>query len=1073
MPNAYGQILLQQIKEQRQQRLRQRAEERGLPPPPDEPAGLSSNASLVAATPNRTHLNDSSSNGLSSAYNVAFSAPGNSEQRLANECTREACSADASTAATGASAPQQPMLPSAEAISALQALLSLAPLLTRQPPQSTAPLGIPPAACVPSMVPATLLGQQPLLLQPTAVIPSSFFPSNSQQVMQQTQQSDGMQQLAAPVQAVEHFSDQLSHPTWKSSARGSNGGAEGAEHSSNSLAFAPYDPITFNADRQRQLDAKKRYQADLLQQMQEREARREAEKSKRKKEDEEERMRLSIEIERERLEKEEEEAKQLIKSKQLAAANVAAAESTLKPLRSRPTVRVLPENELFHSGQPGPLKSRSFGGEPGQCDEQLHKESVRASPDEAEQPAHLRNGLIEEKAVRPSIASELQFALDLDTLKAELRMQSEEMRTLQNQQRQVLQHMQYHNQFQNVLNGRQRQRWLPGPAEYSCAPEVMPTIARTSVSQRQLQRQNALIISLLRDAGVPNFEQVAKRLVESGLLNAGYDSALHRTESWERLTYDVNSETDAKTGVTPGCADEGCGDLRSCPSKQHLTRGLSKSSCCSVHCAAPEAAQPTHNEEEMKFVEDPEERPLPTLMKRQQQHVKPPVTSAQQQQSQVQKSRQFLKPSPVASATNSSCNSRCAEAHGPEGAAEQRQGRAFKGVHKFETPQASCERRWKLNELWACVTSGFPPPPSRAPAKQIDIADGASAFYAENSWCTSDCESELPCHTVPLPPATESFKPGFQISMPYRAAQRSRQRMQKSGWLPPSQMEYLDLSTTQTMTSEEQAVPGQSEQDLYMALLSKVVHGRAYEGIRVAQRKRYQPKQEDISPVEFLPEELSVFDGGMLLQNPTEMDCPPRSDLPNKVHDAPAESHDLLRALSDNAAPLRLQQLYNLEKQNRQRYASESPKARFLKRLEAASNRQQVHESQQDAVTVLRNQDRFKSRLSWEADTAYPLDEGLRKQWPITQAQVKSFGSRLSDLPPRPTPSPDTKRDNNPSSCSPDSLKPTPAKPPKKHALPTSNPARSSSLTASNTRRSKFSKVFGGMLLRTGSRTRQ
>lgn len=39
MPNEYGKILLQQIEQQRRQRLRQRAEERGLPVPPDEHSG--------------------------------------------------------------------------------------------------------------------------------------------------------------------------------------------------------------------------------------------------------------------------------------------------------------------------------------------------------------------------------------------------------------------------------------------------------------------------------------------------------------------------------------------------------------------------------------------------------------------------------------------------------------------------------------------------------------------------------------------------------------------------------------------------------------------------------------------------------------------------------------------------------------------------------------------------------------------------------------------------------------------------------------------------------------------------
>lgn len=60
------------------------------------------------------------------------------------------------------------------------------------------------------------------------------------------------------------------------------------------------DRVSDDADRQR-LSAKKRYQADLLQQMREREAQREAEKLRRFREDEEERIRLEREVERERV----------------------------------------------------------------------------------------------------------------------------------------------------------------------------------------------------------------------------------------------------------------------------------------------------------------------------------------------------------------------------------------------------------------------------------------------------------------------------------------------------------------------------------------------------------------------------------------------------------------------------------------------------------------------------------------------------------------------------------------------------------------------------------------------------
>lgn len=50
MPNEYGKILLQQIEQQRRQKLRQRAEERGLPVPPDEhPGSLSARGATRAA----------------------------------------------------------------------------------------------------------------------------------------------------------------------------------------------------------------------------------------------------------------------------------------------------------------------------------------------------------------------------------------------------------------------------------------------------------------------------------------------------------------------------------------------------------------------------------------------------------------------------------------------------------------------------------------------------------------------------------------------------------------------------------------------------------------------------------------------------------------------------------------------------------------------------------------------------------------------------------------------------------------------------------------------------------------
>lgn len=56
MPNEYGRILLQQIEQQRQQRLRQRAEERGLPIPPDEQIGSAASAPIRGARGGRANL---------------------------------------------------------------------------------------------------------------------------------------------------------------------------------------------------------------------------------------------------------------------------------------------------------------------------------------------------------------------------------------------------------------------------------------------------------------------------------------------------------------------------------------------------------------------------------------------------------------------------------------------------------------------------------------------------------------------------------------------------------------------------------------------------------------------------------------------------------------------------------------------------------------------------------------------------------------------------------------------------------------------------------------------------------
>lgn len=93
----------------------------------------------------------------------------------------------------GASGPvlqQQTLQQGTDATRGLQSLLSLGPLL----PQCVPPVGVLSTTCVPPMVPASFILQQPAFLPPT------LLSANPQQQLQENQEIGGLQQAYLPVQ---------------------------------------------------------------------------------------------------------------------------------------------------------------------------------------------------------------------------------------------------------------------------------------------------------------------------------------------------------------------------------------------------------------------------------------------------------------------------------------------------------------------------------------------------------------------------------------------------------------------------------------------------------------------------------------------------------------------------------------------------------------------------------------------------------------------------------------------------------------------------------------------------------
>lgn len=793
------------------------------------------------------------------------------------------------------------------------------------------------------------------------------------------------------------------------------------------------------------------------------------------------------------LEKEEEEARQSMNSKQLAAAKVTAAESNLRKSRSRQTIGVIPELVAARSVRQSRLLSQRGDAE---VVEQTQRDgTAQLASDNGRQKSTLKADELCNFYDKPDCCgmphrgpangvTDCRFVSDLERLKDELRMQAEEMRILQHQQRQVLQHMHYGNVFRGGWKEWERLRPPSETQEYFSSQRglkesCMLLHGQNKLAQNAFQRRCALTTLLLKQAGVSEPEELTRSLVESGVIPLMCENTVQGMELMNKAFLQGKTAAAGQVTRTMGfmssCADEASEDVHRCPSTELLSRRLSKSNCNSAQFAAGEKRE---NAElgDQSIGEDPEERPLPALSRRQQQHTEQPVPSSnvQQQRPVGQPEDGFLKNSPSAPVTGSSGKSRSVELDCQHAATAGLNRRATRQGRDGKTAKAPADRKWRLNELWACVNNGLPLPSPRRPCGQPQGEGEDGPWCTDQSWCSSDCRSELPCQTVILPTTEDCGKPFAADPLPKERTIGQKNGVPKSELLHFSQMECLEESTTQTAFSQELGGLSQGQQELYMALLSKLCLGRAVESIKTDTKQPCQSIQNDGNLGQPLLELQEAAQPLLDHRSTAEAYRNFEVEASHKCPSVDTEYQRICRALSLNAAPLRLQQLHVIEESIRRQYdTNASPQERCLRQLEALSIRQQAQESRANASTAQCAQQRFKSRLSWEADTAFPLDEGSKAQSRVTQAHVKAFGPRPfapALLPPlHPVPG----RDHHNSSATPDSSSPKPAVPPRKRALHSDKPNHAPSVTTSNRRRSRLSRVFGGMLIRSNSKTRQ
>ena len=613
--------------------------------------------------------------------------------------------------------------------------------------------------------------------------------------------------------------------------------------------------------------------------------------------------------------------------------------------------------------------------------------------------------------------------------------------------------------------------------------------ANRTAEQDTFQAQYALVTTVLKNAGVSDPEDVLRRLAQCGAISMSCDPecpAVVPVNKGVPCHYNSAAHDRPEQLEGPSTREgQSCGAPHFSSIKLPLSRGMSNSSFCLIPESTQEAL-PQHakdecpgSKQEGTQVEDPEERPLPTLLKRQQQpaqkqrqpdpHLRDGVVHRQPEQVQQQPIKTIKHPE---GSTERECGTPVeAYVQGKWEDADERPCRAVGQTKLNTSADMPADRRWRFNDLWACLSHGFPPPPALRPIIRVRDKGCDDVLSVTNSSFISEYESELPCQTILLPHASERATP--TVDKRQQCVTRHIETFSKDGWLPSSQMESLEVSTAHTHMPEENGRLIRQEQELCETFVPWVEGGGQYGGIGLANETAIlmARKGTDDSRLEL----SNAHQERQPLMPPADADFSGSKNGLRESRLCSINDKQICRALSVDAAPLRLQQLRQWDSQIRQRYTVHiPPKERCFNHLQAVANQTQPQGSPKQNSSRPRAQERFKSRLSWEADTALPLDEGFLAQSHVTTAEVNTLGRRpfapLLQAPVAPT----SLDGHNPSTqATLENSSPTPSKPPSKHALPLHISTRSSSVNATN-KKSRLARAFLGVMLpRSNSRTRQ
>lgn len=653
------------------------------------------------------------------------------------------------------------------------------------------------------------------------------------------------------------------------------------------------------------------------------------------------------------------------------------------------------------------------------------------------------------------------IVLGLEALQTEVRMQTEEMRFLRNQQRQVLQQIHKGNGIGNVWCECERQNSSVQagdrcPQLSSSHPRNFLFNSAIPAHQREFQNRRALITLMLRNAGVSDPEDLVRRLADSGIIFLNSDAASSGAVPMStfpcQFAHEV-ADAAAQAGDDSSlCNAEKSWSLHRSPAKHSLSRGPSKSSCCSLREITAETLHQLTKDENLRAKqengpgEDPEDRPLPTLLKCQQQWEASQLFCHAAKQSQCLGAQQDAAETKW-SGTLTQRRFVDNEVQG-QGEGEARQYRRVLTKQLSKSLEMPADRKWRLNELCACISHCFPPTSSHGPTT-CDPGTDCAARYIFNSYCTSQCEPELPCQTIILPYTSECIKLPFGQKQPKAGVPRHLEPVAKDGWPPSSKMETLERSTAQTEMPEEH---------ICHTKLTKVEGGRVWGGSGAAQEPTGLTGHKSFDtgiarPVaEFNRNQVdSVFD--QVCASDTRLTC---------------------AASSVNAAPIKFQEPLDLECQVLPQFsASEARNAQSSRRSRVAASHPQVQDGPVRTYSLPHAQERLKSKLSWEADTALPVDEGFPAHSHAIKAQSSEFGPHPSvplQEPPLAVSAQQGDHHNTPECI--ENFSPIPATPPNKHALPSKNNGAPPA-AVSNGSKLWISRGFGGRLARSNSRPRQ